>query len=409
MTPGTQSGTDSDGPGDDGFRAGALSGIRVLDLTSVVMGPYATQILGDMGADVIVVEDRSGDTNRAMGSGPTPGLSGVSLNLMRNKRSIGLDLKHPDGRQAFLRIAATADVVVTNLRPGPLGRLGLAYDDIRGVRDDVVFCQAHGYPSDTDQADAPAYDDIIQAASGVADLFVKQGHQPSLLPTIAADKVAGLTIVSAILAALYHRSTTGEGQRIEVPMIDVMRSFVLVEHGSGAIPEPPTGSAGYPRILTPNRRPQKTTDGWINVLPYTMKHYRSLFEAAGQGDLLDDPRMATRESRIANSDSLYADVASILSQRSTADWMTFCQAEGIPATEAVTIQEMVDELPMSEHPTAGPYRQIPPPTRFSVTPTSIRRHAPAAGQDGGEVLADAGYDTDQISDLIEADVMFRSG
>ena len=177
------------------------------------MGPFSTQTLGDLGADVLTIEGPRGDTNRHMGPGPEPGLSGTSMNLMRNKRSIGLDLKAEAGRAAFLRLAETSDVMVTNLRPGPLGRLGLAYDDVRSVRSDIVFCQAHGYPSDHAKAEAPAYDDIIQSASGIGELFARQGLEPALLPTLVADKVAGLTIASAILAALYHRSVTGEGQR----------------------------------------------------------------------------------------------------------------------------------------------------------------------------------------------------
>ncbi|MDA3041307.1 MAG: CoA transferase, partial [Actinomycetota bacterium] len=316
------------------FEPGALSGVRVLDLTSVVMGPLSTQLLGDLGADVVSIEDSVGDTNRSMGPGPQPGLSGVSLNLLRNKRSVSLDLKHPEGRAAFLRLAATADVMVTNLRPGPLGRLRLTYEDIRSVRPDIVFCQAHGYPSDGPQADSPAYDDIIQSASAVGELFERQGHEPSLLPTLVADKVAGLTIASAVLAALFHRSRTGRGQRIEVPMIDVMRAFVLVEHGAGAIPEPPVDKAGYRRILTPERRPQRTSDGWINVLPYTREHYQTLFGAGGRDDLFDDPRTETRESRIANSDSLYREIAAILTQRSTQQWLALCDEHDIPATRA---------------------------------------------------------------------------
>lgn len=381
---------------------GPLHGVTVLDLTSVVMGPLATQVLGDLGADVISVEDHRGDTNRSMGPGPRPGMSGVSLNLLRNKRSVALDLKHPDGRAAFLTLAAGADVIVTNLRPGPLSRLGLTYDDVRPIRPDIIFCQAHGYPSDTEAADRPAYDDIIQSASGIGALFERQGHQPSLLPTLVADKVSGLTIASSVMAALYHRATTGEGQHIEVPMIDVMRSFVLVEHGAGAIPQPPLSPAGYPRILTPERRPQRTADGWINVLPYVAEHYHALFGAGGRDDLLDDARIATRESRIANSDSLYREVATILATRTTEEWMELCDAEGIPATRAASLDEMVDELPVAEHPTVGDYRVIPHPVRYSATPASVRRPAPVAGQDGREVLAAAGYDEAAL-DALEAD------
>ncbi len=371
------------------------------------MGPVATQVLGDLGADVVTIEGRRGDTNRSMGPGPEPGLSGTSMNLMRNKRSIGLDLKAPDGRAAFLRLATVTDVVVTNLRPGPLGRLGLTYDDVREVRPDVVFCQAHGYPSDHEQGDDPAYDDIIQSASAVGELFARQGHAPALLPTLVADKVCGLTIASAILAALYHRASTGEGQRIEVPMIDVMRAFVLVEHGSAAIAEPPQGDPGYQRILTPERRPQRTADGWINVLPYTDDHYHHLFLAGDRRDLLDDPRIATRASRIANSDTLYRDVATILATRTTAEWLGFCREHGIPATASAALQDLVDDLPLSEHPTAGTYRQIPPPVRYSATPASIRRHASHTGADGRQVLGELGYDDDQLDELERAGVLYR--
>ncbi|MDH3679519.1 MAG: CoA transferase [Acidimicrobiia bacterium] len=381
---------------------GPLDGVRVLDLSSVIMGPFSTQLLGDLGADVVSIEDRTGDTNRSMGPGPVPGLSGVSLNLLRNKRSVGLDLKRPAGRDALLRIAATSDVFVTNLRPGPLGRLRLTYDDVRTVRPDIVFCQAHGHPSDSADADAPAYDDIIQSASGIGELFQRQGHEPSLLPTLVADKVAGFTIASAVLAALYHHGRTGEGQHIEVPMIDVMRAFVLVEHGAGAIPEPPLDTAGYRRILTAERRPQETADGWINVLPYTDAHYHALFRAGGRAELIDDARIASRESRIANSDSLYREVAGILRQRTTAEWLTFCETEGIPASRAASLSDLVAALPLADHPRAGRYRVVPPPVRFSVTPASVRHPAPLVGEHGREVLADLGYSAAQL-DALEAD------
>ncbi len=387
--------------------AGPLAGVQVLDLTSVIMGPLATQTLGDLGADVITIEGRQGDTNRSMGPGPMPGMSGTSMNLMRNKRSLGLDLKAESGREAFLRLAERSDVVITNLRPGPLGRLGLSYDDLRQVRPDVVFCQAIGYPTDSEQADDPAYDDIIQSASAVGELFARQGHQPALLPTLVADKVAGLTIASAVLAALYHRSTTGEGQRIEVPMIDVMRSFVLAEHGAGAIPEPALSEPGYARILTPERRPQQTADGWINVLPYTDDHYHHLFVAGGREDLLDDPRIATRASRIANSDSLYRDVAAILAERTTEEWLAFCHHHGIPSTAAASLEDLVAQLPLAEHPVAGQYRQIPPPVRYGATPATIRSHAPLPGHDGRAVLAELGYSDDDLDALEAAGVLYR--
>ncbi|WP_419853699.1 CaiB/BaiF CoA transferase family protein [Candidatus Poriferisodalis sp.] len=380
--------------------AGPLAGVRVLDLSSVLMGPAATRMLGDFGADVILVESSAGDRNRSMGSGPVDGFSGVSLNLLRNKRSISLDLKHERGRQAFLDIVATCDVMITNLRPGPLRRLGLHYEAVQQVRPDIVFCRAHGYPSASEQADAPAYDDIIQSASGIGDLFRRMGAEPMLLPSLVADKFCGLTIANSVTAALYHRALTGQGQCIEIPMIDVMRAFVLAEHGAGAISEPPVASAGYARILTPERKPQRTSDGWINILPYDQEHYVALFEAGGRHDLAADERFATPIERVTHSDSLYRDVASVLGQRTTAEWLELCEEHGIPATEAATLDELVSQLPIDEHPVAGPYRVIPPSEQFSETPPSVRRPAPGIGEHGRQILSEIGYDTEAIDGLI---------
>ena len=249
---------------------------------------------------------------------------------------------------------------------------------------------------------------MIAALATTPGLARAQPSLEALLPTLVADKVCGLTIASAVLAALYHRSETGVGQRIEVPMIDVMRSFVLVEHGAGAIPEPPMTEPGYQRILTPERRPQQTADGWINVLPYTDAHYHDLFRAGDRHDLLDDPRIATRESRIANSDSLYREVATILGGRTTGEWLEFCDEHGIPASAAASLRDLTDELPLVEHPQAGIYRQIPPPVRYSATPASIRRHAPLMGQDGRQVLAEVGYHDDELDELERDGVLYRA-
>ena len=227
-----------------------------------------------------------------------------------------------------------------------------------------MFCQAAGFPSDSQRADDPAYDDIIQSASGLGDLFTRLGSDPMLLPTLVADKVCGLTVAGAVTAALFHRERTGEGQRIEVPMIDVMRAFVLVEHGAGAVPVPPVADAGYQRILTTERRPRRTLDGWISVLPYRRRDYRALFDVGGRDDLHDDPRHAGRAQRIMNSASLYRDVAAVLATQTNAFWIDFCRQEGIPATEVATLDDLVAALPIEHHPIAGDYRSVPPPVRF---------------------------------------------
>jgi crotonobetainyl-CoA:carnitine CoA-transferase CaiB-like acyl-CoA transferase len=376
-----------------------LTGVRVLDLSSVVMGPFATQLLADLGADVITVERAVGDTNRVMGAGPHPQLSGVALNLQRNKRNISVDIRHPEGRSLVLRLLATCDAVVTNLRPGVLARAGLTYDDARDVRADIVFCQAHGFASDSPQADEPAYDDIVQAASGLADAFRRATGTPALAPTILADKVCALTIAYAVTAALLRRQVTGLGQHIEVPMVDTMRSFMLVEHGSGAIPVG-GGPAGYPRILTPQRRPQQTADGWINVLPYSAAHYDSLF-AVHRPDLVGDSRYATGRLRIQNSDFLYEQVRGVLVTRTTDEWLAFCRAEGIPCSPVVSLDDLVEELPVVDHPVAGPYRHIPSPVRFDRTNPPLRRTAPLIGQHTAEILAEVGVSGDELRHLAE--------
>jgi crotonobetainyl-CoA:carnitine CoA-transferase CaiB-like acyl-CoA transferase len=384
---------------------GALAGIRVLDLTSVVMGPYATQILGDLGADVISVEEAGGDTNRIMGPGPEPGLSGVAMNLLRNKRNVCLDLKHPGGREAFLRIAATCDVFVTNLRPAPLGRLGLDYAAITAVRPDIVMVQAHGWPSDGPDANKPAYDDVIQAGSGIAHTFQLQTGTPALAPTLIADKVSGLTLVYAVLAALFHRQRTGEGQFVEVPMIDAISSFNLVEHGCAAIPVPALGPAGYPRITVPERRPFATSDGWVAVLPYSTKDYDAIFSEGGRVDLVGDPRAATAASRMASAGALYAIVEQIVATRTTAFWVAFCKQHDIPASAVRTVDELVAELPLAEHPHGGSYHVIPPPVRFAATPASVRRPAPRLGEHNTDVLREVGVSGDEIEALSEAGVL----
>jgi crotonobetainyl-CoA:carnitine CoA-transferase CaiB-like acyl-CoA transferase len=329
-----------------------------------------------------------------MTDGPHPQLSGVALNLLRNKRSVVLDLKTEAGHAAVLDLAATSDVVVTNLRPATLGRLRLAYDDVVAVRPDVVYCQAQGYPSDSPAADAPAYDDVIQAATGLPDAFRRFSGEPQFAPTLMADKVSGLTIAYGVLAALLHRQRTGEGQHLEVPMVDVMTAFVLVEHAGAATARPPQGAPGYQRILNPARRPQRTTDGWVSVLPYTRRNFQEIFRAGGRADLAEDERIGSSRDRIQHADALYREVATIIAQRTTAEWLEFCAEAGVPAAPVPTLDELVDALPEDDHPHAGRYKVLPQPVRFSrMTGPTVRRAAALSGEHTDEVLAElAGHE-----------------
>jgi crotonobetainyl-CoA:carnitine CoA-transferase CaiB-like acyl-CoA transferase len=296
-------------------------------------------------------------------------------------------------------------LLVTNLRPGPLRRLRLDYADVAAVRPDIVYCQAQGFPSDGPRAEDPAYDDIIQAASGVADATFRATGTRALAPTLLADKVCALTIAYSVIAALFDRSRTGKGQRIEIPMLDTVTAFMLTEHGSAAISRPPQGRAGYPRILTPNRRPQQTRDGWINVLPYSRRHYEELFRKGGRLDLLADERIASGRARIANSDFLYEVVAGIMPSQTTAEWLAFCHDRMIPASAVADLDDLVDALPDATHPLVGDFKLVPPPMRFSRTPAEVRRSAPLPGQHNREVLREVGLSDEDIGDLEEAGIL----
>jgi crotonobetainyl-CoA:carnitine CoA-transferase CaiB-like acyl-CoA transferase len=367
---------------------GPLDGIRVLDLTRVVMGPLATQILADQGADVILVEANGGDTNRVMGPGPHPEFSGIALNLLRNKRSIDVDLKSAAGIGAVRAIMRTCDVVVATMRPQVLTRLGLDYESVRQVRPDVVYCQGQGFPLDSDRATEPAYDDIIQAATGVSDVLERVTGTAGLFPTIFADKVCGLVMAQAITAALLHRERTGAGQHIEVPMVQAMTGFMLAEHGSGAIPVPEVNEAGYPRILTPERRPHRTRDGLVHLFPYRPEHYATLFASAGVENADRDPRYVDQRATIANADSLYRDVRAVCATRTTQEWLDFCREVGIPATRVATLEDLVHGLPVAEHPVTGSYRVIPQMANFSATPGGVRRAAPLIGEHTAELVGE---------------------
>jgi crotonobetainyl-CoA:carnitine CoA-transferase CaiB-like acyl-CoA transferase len=371
---------------------GPLSGIRIVDLTRVVMGPFATQILADQGADVIMIEEASGDTNRVMGPGPTAEFSGISLNLLRNKRSAALDLKDAGQLEAVRALVREADVVVATMLPATLTRLGLDYAAVQAINPGIVYCQAQGWGLGTGDENQPAYDDIIQSAVGVGDMMARVAGSPSLLPTIFADKVAGFAIAQAVTAALLHKARTGEGQHVEVPMVQALTAFVLAEHGAGAISEPPTRqgelpATGYPRVMTPERTPQRTADGWIKILPYQPKHFLAFFKAAGRDDLLADPRFADMRSVIRHSTELTLLTRDIIATKTTAEWLEFCRGVGIPAVPMATLQGMVDELPLAEHPIAGSYHVIPPTANFAATPAAVTRPAPHIGEHTAEVLA----------------------
>jgi crotonobetainyl-CoA:carnitine CoA-transferase CaiB-like acyl-CoA transferase len=390
--------------------AGPLAGVRVLELATVVLGPLACQLLGDQGADVVKVEPPAGDSNRQVGPMRSPDMGALFLNCNRNKRGVVLDLKHPQGREAALRLAAGADVLVHNYRPAALARLRLQYEDVRAVNPGIVYCGTYGYGSGGPYRDRPAYDDSIQAAAGLAALSAHGGGEPRFVPTILADKTTALAVVAAVNAALYHRARTGEGQQIEVPMFETMVSFVMTEHLWGRTFEPPEGPAGYVRLLSRERRPLPTRDGHLSVLPYLDEHWRAFCRAAGRADLLDDRRFTSLASRLQNIDALYRTLAEVVAQRPTGEWLDLLGAAGVPATPVRTLEELLDDPHLAatgfwrtaQHPTDGAMRVPAPAARFSRTPADVRRLAPRLGEHTREVLREAGYDDAAIDALVAA-------
>lgn len=391
---------------------GPLSGVRILDLTSVLMGPFATQILGDMGADVIKVESPAGDSTRNIGPMRNAGMGSLFLHCNRNKRSVVLDLKMPEGRQAFLRLAATVDVLVYNLRPQAMRRLGLAFEDVVAVKPDIIYAGLYGFAQTGPYAARPAYDDLIQGAAGIAALFLSAGcESPRYAPSAFADRIVGMAAVNVILSALFHRQRTGEGQEVEVPMFETIAQLTLGDHMAGQTFDPPTGPSGYSRLLDVNRKPYQTLDGYICAMLYTDRQWQSFFELIGQPDLLrTDPRFATMGKRTEHIHILYALVAEAMATRTTEAWTQALIAVDIPTMPMHTIDSLIQDphlnetgfFEMQQHPTEGRIRAMRTPARWSKSQPRQQRFAPRFGEHSTAVLREAGYAQEEIEVLQRA-------
>ncbi len=387
--------------------AALLDGIRVIDLTAVVLGPLATMQLADFGADVIKIEPPEGDMMRANGVSRHPGMSSIYLGLNRNKRSVVLDLKTEAGRAALRRLIANADVLVHNMRVPAVERLGFGYEAVRAIHPGIVYCAATGFAQDGPDALKPAFDDIIQAASGLSSLSAESAGGPAYLPSLVADKVSGMATAQAILAALVRRLRTGQGAYVEVPMLETMAAFTLAEHMGHMVFEGDDGPAGYTRLLSGGRQVMPTADGHISLLPYTPRHWTAFFEALGRADLNARYGVDSRQALNANIRALYAEVLAMGPSRTTAEWMALCERLDIPATPVYGLKDLprhphlqaVGLFQTSEHPSEGTLRQIRPTTLVDGVPPPIARHAPTLGEHTAEVLQAEGFTEQEIATL----------
>lgn len=386
--------------------ASALGGVRILDLTSVVFGPYASQILADYGADVIKIEAPVGDSTRHTGPAQEPGLSAIFLGVNRNKRSIVLDLKQANAREALLRLVDQADVIMHSMRPVKMARLGLDPVTLCARNPRLIYAGLYGFGEGGSYDGLPAYDDIIQGLSGIADAMHRQTGAPGYMPTIAADKTCGLIAAHAILAALFQRERTGLGQQLEVPMFESMTSYLLVEHFYGRHLQDTPGPIGYPRVLTQWRRPYQTTDGYLCMMPYTDTHWRVFFNETGHPGYAEDARFCDISSRTRHIEILYEIAGGIVSQRDTAHWLALCERVEIPAAPINRLQDLENDPHLQS---VNFFTSVQSDSghryRYTRNPVTMQRSqvapqmAPTLGAHTREVLIAAGIDEDELTAL----------
>ncbi len=388
--------------------SGPLEGFRIVDLTTIGMGPYATQTMGDLGADVIKVEaPPGGDMMRSNAPGRHPGMASLFISLNRSKRSIVLDLKRPSGREALLRLVKGADVLIFNVRPKAMARLGLSYEEVAAANPAIIYCALVGSGQDGPYAARGAFDDLIQGACGLAALEARMGGEPRYVPGWIADQGVGLVAVYAVLAALLHRTRTGIGQAVEVPMFEAMTQFVMTPHLLGHTFRPPIGPTGYERLF--QRRPYKTKDGYISAGAYSVDQWRRFFDLSKRPELKNSPRYADPRKIAQHIGELYQMFSDAMATKTTDEWIELLDRADIPAMPMHTPESIQQDPHLLatgffqdvDHPTEGPIRTMAVPTRWSSSRPTPERQAPCLGEHSAEVLREAGYSDDEIRSLME--------
>lgn len=387
----------------DAKRTGPLAGVKIIDMSSVVLGPFATLIFGDLGADVIKIEagqkGKSGDMMRYAGASPTGDLGPIYTSLNRNKKSVQLDAKTEDGKAAILALLKDADVFFHNVRLAGMGRLGLDYESVKAINPGIVYVHCAGFGAGGPYEKRQAYDDLIQGASGFAALnAMRSGKDPEYAPSLVADKTVGLFATYATLAALYHKEKTGQGQFVSIPMLESFTFFNLVENLYGETFLPGNGKLAYTRSINANRKPYKTKDGYIGLVPYSDKQWETFFDMGGKLGVFEDPRFSTYSARTENITDLYAIIGEVALLKTTEEWLTLLDEANIPAMRYNEMSdviadphlEAVDFFQTREHPDAGPYRSMKHPVHFSATPAEVALDPPRLGADTETVLASLG-------------------
>lgn len=388
--------------------AGPLAGVRILELASVVLGPWACQMLADMGAEVIKVEPPRGDSNRTLGASRHPGMAALYLTCNRNKRSVVLDLKLPEAQAAARKLVESVDVLIHNNRPQVMSRLGMDYDALKAINPKLIYCGTYGYGKAGPYGKRGALDDSIQSVSGIAMLNKLVLGEPRYLPTIVADKTTAMQVVSAVTAALFHRERTGEGQEIEVPMFETLVYYTMAEHLWGMTFQPPIGGPGYTRLMSHHRKPYKTQDGYIAILPYLDAHWETFCKVTGETQLLEDPRFKTLAVRVKNIDDTYQETARIMLTRTTGEWLKLFEGTSVPTNMVNSLEDLIEDPHLKavgfwldvDHPSEGKLRMTRFPVTFSKSPADVRRLPPRMGQHTTEVLAEVGVPQADIDALL---------